>query len=117
MFLLIASMVLTDPAPAVFPERVPGLIEACLANAAEAGEVSETDDSHKYICTGEAAERFWTFLERANVHSYEQNAGDEGYWLSRDFPLGGCFKRIRMADGSPATTGLSCSIWIPRPVR
>jgi hypothetical protein len=117
MLLLIAAMVLTDPAPTPFPEHVPALIEACLVNAIETGEVSETDNSHKYMCTDEAAERFWTFLERANVHSYEQNAGAEGYWLSRDFPLGGCFKRVRMADGTPATAGLSCSIWIPRPAR
>jgi hypothetical protein len=117
MLLLIAAMALTDPAPTPFPEHVPGLIEACLANAIETGEVSETDDSHKYTCTDEAAERFWTFLERANVHSYEQNAGEDGYWLSRDFPLGGCFKRVRMPDGTPATWGLSCSIRIPRPAR
>ena len=117
MLLLIASMVLADPAPAAFPERVPGLIEACLADAVETGEVSDTEDSHKYMCGGEVARRFWTVLEEANVRAYEQDAGEDGHWLSRDFPLGGCFKRIRMADRSPATTGLSCSIWIPRPTR
>ena len=116
MLLLIASMVLADPAPAKFPERTPGLIEACLADALEAGEVSDTDDSHKYICTGEAARRLWTFLEKAKVEAYEQDVGAEGRWLSRGFPLGGCFKRTRMADGSRAKTGLSCTIWIPRPV-
>jgi len=115
MLLLIASMALAPSAPRGFPERTPGLIETCLADAVETGEVSETDDSHKYMCAGEAAERFWAFLAEANVPSWVQDVGEEGHWLSRSFPLGGCFKRIRMADGSPATTGLSCSVWIPRP--
>lgn len=115
MLLLIASMVLAGPAPA-FPERTPGLIEACLSNAIEIGEVSDTDDSHKYMCTGEAAERFWTFLEKAKIGASEQDVGEEGVWLSRYFPLGGCFKRVRLADGSRTKTGLSCSVWIPRPV-
>ena len=114
MFLLITSMFLANPAPTAFPERSPGLMEACLTNAIEIGEVSETEDSHKYMCTGEAAERFWAFLEKAKVKSYEQDAGEDGHWLSRDFPLGGCFKRVRMADGSRLEPGLSCSVWIPR---
>ena len=116
MLFLIASMVLAGLAPAPFPERTPGLIEACLANAVEEGEVSDTEDSHKYICSGEAAQRLWTFLEKAKVKTYEQDV-DEGRWLGREFPLGGCFKRTRMPDGSPATTGLSCTVWIPRPLR
>ncbi|MFL6846289.1 MAG: hypothetical protein ACJ8ER_15575 [Allosphingosinicella sp.] len=115
MLLLIASMALADPATAEFPERSPGLIEACLADAVKTGEVRKTKGSHKYICSGEAAEQFWAFLEEAKVESYEQDVGAEGRWLGRDFPLGGCFKRIRLADGSPATSGLSCTIWIPRP--
>jgi hypothetical protein len=117
MLLLIASMFPAEPAPAAFPERTPGLIEACLANAVETGEVSDTDDSHKYMCGGEAAERLWTFLVKAKVEASEQDVGDEGRWLSRYFPLGGCFKRSRLADGSRSKTGLSCSIWIPRPSR
>lgn len=117
MLLLIAALLLSDPAPAEFPERTPALIEACLTHAVEMGEVSETDDSHKYICAGAAAERFWAFLENAKVKSWEQDAGEDGRWLSRGFPLGGCFKRIRMADGSRLKPGLSCSIWIPRPRR
>jgi hypothetical protein len=117
MLLLIASMALAEPTPAAFPERMPGLIEACLLNAIEIGEVGDTDDSHKYMCTGEAAERLWAFLAKAKVNSYEQDVGEEGRWLSLDFPLGGCFKRIRLADGSRTETGLSCSIWIPRPAR
>lgn len=116
MLLLIASMALAAPTPATFPERTPGLIEACLADAIRSGQVSETDDSHKYMCTGEAAERFWAFLKKARVKPYEQDVGDEGVWLSRDFPLGGCYKRVRVADGSATKMGLSCSIWVPRPV-
>ena len=115
MLVLIASLFLAEPSPAAFPERMPGLIESCLANAVETGQVSDTDDSHKYMCTGEAAERLWTFLEKANVEAYEQDVGDEGIWLSRDFPLGGCFKRTRLADGTRTKEGLSCSVWIPRP--
>ncbi|QAY77248.1 hypothetical protein [Sphingosinicella sp. BN140058] len=116
MFLLIAWMTLAEPAAAPFPERTPALIEDCLANALETDGVSETDDSHKYLCVGEPAERFWSFLERAGIEPWEQDAGDEGVWLSRDFPLGACFKRTRMADGTGAKDGLSCSIWIPRRV-
>ena len=115
MLLLIAWMTLADPAPAAFPERTPGLIEACLANAVETGQVDDTEDSHKYICAGDAAERLWSFLEQAKIEPFEQDTGAEGRWLGREFPLGGCFKRSRMADGTPATTGLSCTIWIPRP--
>ena len=114
MLLLIASIFLANPAPSAFPERTPGLIEACLTDAIEMEYVSETEDSHKYMCTGEAAERFWAFLKKAKIKPYEQDVGEEGHWLSRDFPLGACFKRVRMADGSPLKPGLSCSIWIPR---
>ena len=118
MLMLIASILLADStSSSSFPERVPGLMEACLVEAVDADEVSETEDSHKYMCGGEPALRFWTFLESANVPAYEQDVGEEGHWLSRDFPMGGCFKRIRKSDGSPATTAISCSIWIPRPAR
>jgi hypothetical protein len=113
--LLIASLALAASAPAAFPERTPGLIEACLADAIQSGEVGDTEDSHKYICSGEVAQRLWAFLEKARIRSYEQDVGEEGHWLGREFPLGACFKRIRLADGSPAKTGLSCTIWIPRP--
>ncbi|HEX9964559.1 MAG TPA: hypothetical protein VGB04_06195 [Allosphingosinicella sp.] len=117
MLLLIASMLLADPAPDAFPERSPALIEACLTNAIEIGEVNETDDSHKYMCVDEAADRLWGFLAKAKVRSWEQDVGADGVWLSRNFPLGGCFKRIRMADGSRLKPGLSCSVWIPRAKR
>lgn len=113
MMLLIA-MALADPGAAPFPERTPELIEACLITAVEAGDVDATEDSHKYICSGEPAEQLWTFLEDAKIEPFEQDVGAEGVWLSRGFPLGGCFKRLRLADGTPATTGLSCTIWIPR---
>ena len=115
MFLLIASLALAEPAADRFPERTPALIQACLDRAVEAGMVRESEDSHKYMCGGEIAERFWTFLEVVKEHEFEQDTGAEGRWLSRSFPLGGCFKRTRMADGSPATDGLSCTIWIPKP--
>lgn len=115
MMLLIVSLALAEPAPASFPERMPALIEACLLNAVESGATSDTDDSHKYICSGGSAERLWAFLEEAKTESWEQDV-PEGRWLSREFPLGGCFKRTRMPDGSPATSGLSCTVWIPRPV-
>ncbi|HYI38808.1 MAG TPA: hypothetical protein VE053_00650 [Allosphingosinicella sp.] len=115
MLLLIASMALADPASAAFPERTPGLIEACLLDAIKTGDVSDTDDSHKYICSGETAQQLWAFLKKARIGDDELDVGAEGHWSGRYFPLGGCFKRIRLADGSPAKTGLSCTIWIPRP--
>lgn len=114
MLLLIASMALAEPQAASFPERTPGLIEACLAYAVEVRDVDVTEDSHKYICAGQSAEQLWAFLEDAKIESYEQDADTEGHWLTREFPLGACFKRTRLADGTPATTGLSCTIWIPR---
>jgi hypothetical protein len=77
--------------------------------------VTDTEDSHKYICANNTAGRLWELLERAQVHSYEQDT-PEGRWLSRDFPMGGCFKRIMLPDGQHANSGLSCTIWIPRPV-
>lgn len=115
MLVVSAALLLAAPSRAVFPEQVPGLMEECLAEAVAAGDVSDTDDSHKYICAGDAARRIWAFLESARVSSYEQET-PEGRWLSRDFPLGGCFKRVRLSDGSVASTGLSCTIWVPRPV-
>ena len=116
MILLIASMALAEPPAEPFLERTPGLIETCLANAVEMREVDVTKASHKYMCVGESAEQLWAFLEEAKVEYYEQDVGGEGHWLTREFPLGACFKRSRMADGTRATTGLSCTIWIPRVV-
>ena len=115
MLTLAAAMLLAEREPKPFPEQVPSLMEACLNEAVAAGEVSETGDSHKYICGADAADRFWAFLERAKLKSFEQDT-PEGRWLSRDFPLGGCFKRIRLPNGEPATDGLSCTIWVPRVV-
>ena len=114
MILLIASIATAEPNAAAFPERTPGLIEACLAEAVELRDVDTTPDSHKYICSGPPAEQLWTFLVDAKIDPYEQDVGSEGHWLSREFPLGACFKRTRMADGTRASTGLSCTIWIPR---
>lgn len=111
---MLTALLLAAAAPETpFPERMPALMEACLHDAVAIAMVSQTEDSHKYICTGDAAQRMWDFLERARVPSYEQDVV-EGRWLSRGFPLGGCFKRLRHPDGSKATDGLSCSIWIPR---
>lgn len=113
MLTLAIALLLAGQETKAFPEQVPGLMEACLADAVAAGDVTDTDDSHKYICGGNTAARLWAFLERAEIRSYEQNT-PEGRWLSREFPLGGCFKRIRMPDGRSARAGLSCTIWVPR---
>ncbi|WP_232494000.1 hypothetical protein [Novosphingobium kaempferiae] len=115
ILILAAAMAIAASDTPTFPEQVPGLMEACLENAVAAGEVSDTEDSHKYICVGDTAARLWTFLEHAKLPPYEQDT-PEGRWLSREFPLGGCFKRTRLPDGGPATDGLSCTIWVPRPV-
>jgi hypothetical protein len=114
MILILTALAMAEAKPADFPERTPSLIERCLFEAIEGEWVSEEPDSYKYICSGSAAEVLWTFLEKANIESYEQDVGADGHWLSRDSPLGGCFKRTRLADGSPAKDGLSCTIWIPR---
>lgn len=116
MLIPVILMLIADPGAPDFPEQVPGLVEACLENAVATNAVTETDDSHKYICGGDTAARLWKFLERANIKSYEQDTPDEGRWLGRDFPLGGCFKQIRRPDGTAGGSGLSCTIWVPRPV-
>lgn len=113
MLILAVTLLLADREPTTFPEQVPGLMEACLIAAVAAGDVTETEDSHKYICGDDAAVRLWAFLESSKVRSYEQDT-PEGRWLSREFPLGGCFKRVRLPDGERATDGLSCTIWVPR---
>lgn len=115
MMILAVALLLAEADKPAFPEQVPGLVEACLATAIAAGEVTDTDESHKYICGGDTAARFWAFLESAKVRAYEQDT-PEGRWLSREFPLGGCFKRVRSPDGQAAGGGLSCTIWVPRPV-
>jgi hypothetical protein len=109
------AIALLAAAAAPFPERVPGMVEACVRRAVTEGDVSETPDSHKYICGGDTAAALWDWLEQARVESWEQDTAAEGRWLSRAFPLGACFKRLRDAAGRAATTGLSCTIWIPRP--
>jgi hypothetical protein len=115
MLILAIALLVAEQDAAAFPEQVPGLMEACLTAAVASGDVTDTEDSHKYICAGDTATRLWTYLERAKIRSYEQDT-PEGRWLSREFPLGGCFKRIRLADGTPASGGLSCTIWVPRVV-
>lgn len=103
-------------AETTFPERTPAMIESCLYEAVAENEVSKTDDAYKYICSGQAAQNLLNYLEKENIESWEQTT-ENGVWLSREFPLGGCFKRIRNVDGSAASDGLSCTIWIPRLVK
>jgi hypothetical protein len=94
------------PAEKPFPEPTPAMIEACLYNALDQKLVSETK-------SGEPAKALWDHLTALETPSYEQTV-PEGTWLSREFPLGGCFQRVKNPDGSPAKSGLSCSVWIPR---
>ncbi|EQB13844.1 hypothetical protein [Sphingobium lactosutens] len=115
MLTLVISLLVAGDQPEPFPERFPTLMEACLNTAVAAGDVTETEASHKYICGGDSAAQMWDFLQDAHITSYEQDT-PQGRWLSRDFPLGGCFKRILNPDGERATNGLSCSIWIPRAI-
>lgn len=114
--MLMSSIALLFAAPEIngFPEKVPGLMEACLEEAVAEGRVTETEDSHKYICAGDPADRLWGFLEHARISSFEQDT-PEGRWLSHTFPLGGCFKRVGMPGGGSLRAGLSCTIWVPRP--
>lgn len=112
IWLLLAALA----AETEFPERTPALIESCLNEAVASNEVSKTDEAHKYICSGQVAEELWNYLEKENIESWEQTT-ENGVWSSREFPLGGCFKRTRNVDGSAASDGLSCTIWIPRAVR
>ena len=116
MLLPVIALLVADPSASDFPEQVPGLIEACLASAVAADAVTDTEDSHKYICGGDTAARLWAFLERAKRRTYEQDTPDEGRWLTREFPLGACFKQIRRPDGVTGGNGLSCTIWVPRPI-
>ncbi|MGN6817993.1 MAG: hypothetical protein ACTHJR_04915 [Sphingomonas sp.] len=116
MLIPVIAMLIADPREPDFPEQVPGLVEACLESAVATNSVTETDDSQKYICAGDTAARLWKFLERAKIKSYEQDTPDEGRWLGRDFPLGACFKQIRRPDGMAGGNGLSCTIWVPRPI-
>lgn len=118
MILIGLALALTpedQPDRNAFPENMPYLMEACLKNAVDRNDVTTTADSYKYVCTDDSALRLWSFLESVNVSSWEQDVGDEGVWQSRDFPLGGCFKKLRNPDGTAATGGLSCTIWVPRP--
>jgi len=113
LLILAAALLALSDDSKDFPEQVPGLVAACLVDAVGAGDVTDTEDSHKYICAGQPAERLWKFMEDAKIQAFEQDT-PEGRWLSREFPLGGCFKRIRLPDGAPSTSGLSCTVWVPR---
>ncbi len=96
-----------------FPEPMPSMMEACLLDALNGKRVSKTEDSWKYMCTDAPAEALWKHLTSLDVESWEQTVSN-GTWLSRAFPLGGCFRQVREEEGNTATTGLSCTIWIPR---
>ncbi|MBA4748083.1 MAG: hypothetical protein H2056_05160 [Sphingopyxis sp.] len=110
MTTLLFFAALTTEAP--FPERTPGMIEACIYAALVADNVTKERDDYKYICGGEVAQQLWDYLENAKVEASEQTT-ENGVWSSRYFPLGGCFKRVQNVDGSVATSGLSCTVWIP----
>lgn len=111
--LLSASAIAQTPSEKTFPEPTIGMVEACIINAVEANAVSRERESWKHICAGEPAEALWNHLVALDVPSWEQVVS-EGTWLSRAFPLGGCFRRVKTPDGQPSSTGLSCTIWIPR---
>jgi hypothetical protein len=115
MLILSVALFLVSADKPAFPEKVPVMIEECLTSAIAAGDVTDTDESHKYICAGDAAKQLWDFLETERLSSYEQDT-PQGRWLGREFPLGGCFKRVKMPDGQAASGGLSCTIWVPRPL-
>lgn len=102
----------TPPEPA-FPEPTLAMAEACLADAVDRGRVSKDDGSWKYICSGQPAQVLWNHLVSLGVESWEQKV-ESGTWLSHAFPMGGCFRQLKDADGKEATSGLSCTIWIPR---
>lgn len=118
MILLAAAAAAQSPVEGAPAEPTLGMVEACLADAVQERRVTKADEdgegrTWKYICDGEAAEVMWNHLASLDVKSWEQTV-ESGTWLSRDFPMGGCFRRIRNPDGTEATSGLSCSIWIPR---
>lgn len=108
VWLLLAALA----AEGSFPERTPGMIESCINEALASDNMTKERDDYKYICGGEVAQELWNHLESAKVESSEQTT-ENGVWASRYFPLGGCFKRVRNVDGSAASSGLSCTIWIP----
>lgn len=96
-----------------FPDPMPSMMEACLTDAVSRKNVSKEKDAWKYICANEPAQALWNHLEKLNVDSWEQTVSN-GTWLSRAFPLGGCFRQMKDTAGESATTDLSCTLWIPR---
>ncbi len=111
--LLAAAAATQSPPEQPYPEPTIGMVEACLHSAVERDLVTKEDGRWKYMCTGQAAEALWNHLEALKRDSWEQVV-PEGTWLSREFPLGGCFRRVKNPDGSAATSGLSCTVWVPR---
>lgn len=112
--MLLSLALASDAAPEKpFPDPMPGMIENCLLNAVERKSVSKTEDSWKYICTNAPAEALWKHLVSLNIESWEQTVSN-GTWVSRAFPLGGCFRQLKDSEGNTATDGLSCTVWIPR---
>ena len=96
-----------------FAEPTPALIERCIENAIATKTVTFQQAKIRYICDDRVAQPFWDHLVALNTAHFEQHAGSDGWWDSREFPMGGCFKQTRQEDGS-AGTGLSCTVWILR---
>lgn len=116
--MLLATLLATaapaqKPADKPFPEPTLAMIETCLNHAVKMDMVTQDGDSWKYICGDEPAKVLWDHLVALKTKTWEQTV-PEGIWLSREFPLGGCFKRLKKVDGTPAANGLSCTIWVPR---
>lgn len=112
---LAAAVAAEAPAGKPYPEPTMALVEACLADAVADNEVTETADSWKYICNGAPARALWDHLEALRIEPWEQVVS-EGTWQTREFPLGGCFRRVKDPEGKPTDSGLSCSVWVPRKV-
>ena len=52
---VLALLLLAAEAPAIFPERVPVMVEACVEAAVADEAVSDEEGDYKYICSGEPA--------------------------------------------------------------
>lgn len=96
-----------------FPEPALAMVEACIGDAVDNKRVLKSENDWKYICSGAPAETLWSHLETFKIKPWEQTVS-EGTWLSRSFPMGGCFRQLKDAKGNIDTSGLSCTIWVRR---